>query len=123
MGYVYLSDGPLPENDGEVLVIEIDGKAAPTATEQELGFSRTFREDGSAHAASTRWRKRSKLARPYMLRLMSFRRLTWPSTCPFGPTVNYTQSRGWGAGLYGYPSLPSPFWTAVSPLSPAAYLG
>src|SRR5512135_840376 len=34
--YVYLSDGPLPEDEGEVLVIEIDGKAAPTATEQEL---------------------------------------------------------------------------------------
>src|SRR5512135_3818312 len=34
--YVYLSDGPLPENDGEVLVIEIDGKAAPTATQREL---------------------------------------------------------------------------------------
>src|SRR5947209_17314140 len=34
--YVYLSDGPLPGDDGEVLVIEIDGKAAPTATAQEL---------------------------------------------------------------------------------------
>jgi hypothetical protein len=38
--YVYLSDGPLPERDGEVLVIEIDGKAAPTATERELGRRR-----------------------------------------------------------------------------------
>ena len=38
--YVYLSDGPLPENDGEVLVIEIDGKAAPTATERELARRR-----------------------------------------------------------------------------------
>jgi hypothetical protein len=26
----------LPEDDGEVLILEIDGKAAPTATEQEL---------------------------------------------------------------------------------------
>ena len=34
--YVYLSEGPLPEDDGDVLVIEIDGKAVPTATEQEL---------------------------------------------------------------------------------------
>ena len=34
--YVYLSDGPLPENDGDVLVIEIDGKAVPTATDQEM---------------------------------------------------------------------------------------
>lgn len=38
--YVYLSDGPLPEGDGEVLVIEVDGKAAPTATEQELARRR-----------------------------------------------------------------------------------
>jgi hypothetical protein len=34
--YLYLSAGPLPEDEGEVLVIEVDGKAAPTATEQEL---------------------------------------------------------------------------------------
>jgi hypothetical protein len=34
--YVYLSEGPLPEGDGEVLVIEIDGKAVPTATDQEM---------------------------------------------------------------------------------------
>jgi len=37
---VYLSAGPLPEDDGEVLVIEIDGKAAPTATEPELARRR-----------------------------------------------------------------------------------
>jgi hypothetical protein len=34
--HVYLSSGPLPKNDGEILVIECDGKAAPTATEEEL---------------------------------------------------------------------------------------
>jgi hypothetical protein len=34
--YVFLSTGPLPEGDGEVLVIEIDGKAVPTATDHEL---------------------------------------------------------------------------------------
>ena len=34
--FVYLSTGPLPEDEGEVLILEIDGKAAPTATEQEL---------------------------------------------------------------------------------------
>src|SRR4051794_27496586 len=38
--YLYLSEGPLPEGDGDVLVIEIDGKAAPTATEQELARRR-----------------------------------------------------------------------------------
>jgi hypothetical protein len=37
---VYLSTGPRPEKDGEVLVVEIDGKAAPTATEQELARRR-----------------------------------------------------------------------------------
>jgi hypothetical protein len=41
--YVYLSDGPVPGDDGEVLVIEIDGKAAPTATEQELARRRSPR--------------------------------------------------------------------------------
>jgi hypothetical protein len=34
--YVYLSSGPLPTNEGEVLVLEFDGKAAPTATAAEL---------------------------------------------------------------------------------------
>src|SRR3954467_15440489 len=38
--YVYLSEGPLPRDEGEVLVIEVDGKAAPTATEQELARRR-----------------------------------------------------------------------------------
>jgi hypothetical protein len=34
--HVYLSTGPLPEGDGEVLVVECDGKAIPTATAEEL---------------------------------------------------------------------------------------
>ena len=38
--YLYLSEGPLPDDEGEVLVIEIDGKAAPTATERELARRR-----------------------------------------------------------------------------------
>src|SRR3954454_20188684 len=38
--YLYLSDGPLPEGDGDVLVIEIEGKAVPTATDQELARRR-----------------------------------------------------------------------------------
>jgi hypothetical protein len=38
--YVFLSEGPLPEDDGDVLVIEIDGKAIPTATDQELARRR-----------------------------------------------------------------------------------
>ena len=50
--YVYLSDGPLPEDDGEVLVIEIDGKAVPTATEQEMNKRRRPRGRGTSAAAS-----------------------------------------------------------------------
>src|SRR4051812_23070242 len=38
--YAYLSEGPLPQDEGEVLVIEVDGKAAPTATEEELARRR-----------------------------------------------------------------------------------
>src|SRR5439155_18514763 len=38
--FVYLSTGPLPADDGEVLILEIDGKAAPTATESELARRR-----------------------------------------------------------------------------------
>ena len=49
--YVYLSEGPLPEDDGDVLVIEIDGKAVPTATEQELA-PRAARGPATSRAAS-----------------------------------------------------------------------
>jgi hypothetical protein len=38
--YVYLSTAPLPPGDGEVLVIECDGKAIPTATDEELAKRR-----------------------------------------------------------------------------------
>lgn len=34
------SSPPFPEADGEVLVIEVDGKAIPTATEEELNKRR-----------------------------------------------------------------------------------
>jgi hypothetical protein len=37
---VYLSNGPLAEDDGEVVVVEIDGKAAPTASVRELARRR-----------------------------------------------------------------------------------
>jgi hypothetical protein len=38
--HVYLSTAPLPPGDGEVLVIECDGKASPTATDEELARRR-----------------------------------------------------------------------------------
>jgi hypothetical protein len=43
--YVYMSEGPLPEDDGDVLVIEIDGKAVPTATDQEMARRRRPRSE------------------------------------------------------------------------------
>jgi hypothetical protein len=63
-------------------------------TEQPQGFSRTF--GGAGHAARlladgrwiaqaayrTRARSNAKPARPYIVRLMTFSRLTWPSTGP-----------------------------------------
>ncbi len=51
----------------------------------EYGLSRTFGEPhatGAAYAAKTRSRSRSKLARPYICRLISFSRLTCPSVWP-----------------------------------------
>lgn len=41
---VYLSTAPLPTDDGEVLVMECDGKAIPTATEEELQKRRRPRQ-------------------------------------------------------------------------------
>ncbi len=41
------SSPPFPEADGEVLVIEVDGKAIPTATEEEFNKRR-----GAAPASS-----------------------------------------------------------------------
>ena len=38
--YQWHQSGPLPDDDGEVLVIECDGKAVPTATPQELAKRR-----------------------------------------------------------------------------------
>ena len=61
--YVFLSEGPLPEGDGEVLVIEIDGKAAPTATEQELARRRGPRARHERGCKCQRHRGRAKRER------------------------------------------------------------
>src|SRR5512135_964532 len=61
--YVYLSDGPLPEDDGEVLVIEVDGKAAPTATERELRRRRGPRSRHRPGCQCQRHRGRAKRQR------------------------------------------------------------
>jgi hypothetical protein len=61
--YVYLSAGPLPKDDGEVLVIEIDGKAVPTATEQELARRRGPRARRPAGCKCQRHRGRANRRR------------------------------------------------------------
>jgi hypothetical protein len=61
--YVYLSEGPLPEQEGEVLVIEIDGKAAPTATQQELDRRRGPRAHHEPGCRCQRHRGRAKRGR------------------------------------------------------------
>ena len=61
--YLYLSDGPLPEGDGDVLVIEIDGKAVPTATDQELARRRKPRPRRERACECQRHRGRAKRRR------------------------------------------------------------
>jgi hypothetical protein len=61
--HAYLSEGPLPEDEGEVLVIEIDGKAAPTATEQELARRRGPRARHERGCKCQRHRGRRKRER------------------------------------------------------------
>jgi hypothetical protein len=61
--YVFLSDGPLPEGDGEVLVIEIDGKAVPTATDHELARRRKPRTRCAAGCKCQRHRGRAQRQR------------------------------------------------------------
>ena len=61
--YLYLSDGPLPEGDGDVLVIEIDGKAVPTATDQELARRRKPRARRERACEYQRHRGRAKRRR------------------------------------------------------------
>jgi len=61
--YVYLSEGPLPADDGDVLVIEIDGKAVPTATDQEMARRRRPRSGRGRGCKCQRHRGRAKRRR------------------------------------------------------------
>ena len=61
--YVWLSAGPLPQGDGDVLVIECDGKAAPTATEQELAGRRRKRHPRACECGCQRHRGRASRKR------------------------------------------------------------
>ena len=49
----WFGSAPAPENDGEVLIVQIDSKATPTATEQELQKRRGKRAD-NLHPGSQR---------------------------------------------------------------------
>ena len=51
----WFESAPAPENDGEVLIVQIDSKATPTATEQELENRRGKRAD-NLHPGSQRHR-------------------------------------------------------------------
>ncbi len=51
----WFESAPAPENDGEVLIVQIDSKATPTATEQELQKRRGKRVD-NPHPGSQRHR-------------------------------------------------------------------
>ena len=61
--HVYLSTGPLPPGDGEVLVIECDGKAIPTATDEELANRRGPRKPKSKSRACKCQRHRGRCRR------------------------------------------------------------
>lgn len=58
----YIEQAPAPEGDGEVLVIQFDGKGAPIATARELARRRRKRKKG-APATSPRHRGRASRGR------------------------------------------------------------
>jgi hypothetical protein len=63
-GSAYMASGPpLPDEDGEVLVIEVDGKAVPTATDAELAKRRGPRKHKKKKCCQ-RHRGRSKRRDP-----------------------------------------------------------
>src|SRR4051794_15429899 len=125
-----MSDGPLPEDDGDVLVIEIDGKAAPTATEQELARRRgprarhergckCQRHRGRARRQRRGRKKRRKkgdkskngrgatLAVMYTLRRGEDGRLHGPPNKKgFGTVGSRGGAPGWGRGPAAPPGFP-----------------
>lgn len=58
----FIEQAPAPEGDGEVLVMQFDGKGAPTATARELARRRRKRKKG-ARPTSQRHRGRDKRTR------------------------------------------------------------
>ena len=58
----YMDQAPVPPEDGEILVIEVDGKATPTATEAELKKRRGKRPKTSHACGCARHRGQAKRA-------------------------------------------------------------
>jgi hypothetical protein len=58
----YMDQAPVPPDDGEILVIEVDGKATPTATEAELRKRRGKRPKPSHACGCARHRGQAKRA-------------------------------------------------------------
>ena len=56
----YMDVAPVPDDDGEILVIEIDGKATPTATDEELEKRRRPRNKKKCRCGCQRHRGKSK---------------------------------------------------------------
>ena len=57
---LYMEYTEAPKDDGEVLVIEVDGKATPTATEEELNKRRGKRKKNKATCNCSRHRSKHK---------------------------------------------------------------
>lgn len=53
----WFSEAPVPEDDGDVLIVQIDSKATPTATEEELE-KRRGKRPANPHRGSQRHRRR-----------------------------------------------------------------
>ena len=64
LGSAYMESVSPPKEDGKILVIEVDGKATPTATEEELKKRRGLRKKKSCDCTCQRHRgKASRLSR------------------------------------------------------------
>lgn len=61
--HLFLSTASLPQGDGEVLITEIDGKAAPTATAEELAKRRGKRQEHEKGCECGCQRHRSRVSR------------------------------------------------------------
>jgi hypothetical protein len=98
--YVDLSEGPLPTDEGDVPVIEVDGKAVPTATDQEIARRRRPRSEQGRGCKCQRHRGRAKRQRRGRKKR---RKKGDKSKNGRGatPVVMYTSRRGAGGRLHG----------------------